>query len=347
MRLSLDALLSMSPEQALLRVRNSSRVSNAICQGLAAHVFSLRFDHPELMERWGRVADAAAEKTRDQVVAGLARAHFGNALRIRGDFQGAMAVLDRAEELLPSAHPLVNEFRASLLMRCGDHSGAIKELRKAEDMRNVSGDRMGLAKVLIKKAMVYDFMQQPNDAALMLEHAVELLIECGTDGRELLVIGLQNLCDCLISAGQLGKASELLDVIEEPFAATGEVNALKLMWLRGRLASYTGDSDEARKLFESARLGFRQKNMRREVALITLHLAALHHQSCRYTTCAREILKVKAELEALDLHQDAQVTDLLGQVATRSCDLEGAIWTLTSLVSRSHQKHTPGCQRYA
>lgn len=341
MRLSLEVLLSMTPEQALLRVRNASRVSGAVCRGLADYVFSLRFKDPGLMESWGRVADAAAEKTSDQVAAGLACAHFGNALRVNGDFGGALALLDRAEELLPSAHPLVHEFRASLLMGCRDHSGAIIELRKAEEMRSARGDRAGLAKVLIKAGMVYDFLQQPGDAARILEQAIGILVQCGAEGREFLVIALQNLGDCLISDGQLGKARALLDEIEEPLAATGEVNALKLMWLRGRLESYTGADEEARKLFNAARAGFREQGMRREVALTSLHLAALHYQYGRYATSVREALKVKGELESLGLDQDAQVTDLLGQIATRSGDLERAILTLTSVVAGSRQKR-PG-----
>ena len=118
------------------------------------------------------------------------------------------------------------------------------------------------------------------------------------------------------------------------------MNALKIIWLRGRLESYAGADQEARKLFEAARTGFQKHNLRREVALVTLHIAAQHHQYCRYATCAREALKVKPELEALGLDEDTQVTDLLGQIATRSGDLEQAIWTLTSVIAASRQKQT-------
>lgn len=342
MPLSLKALLSMSPEQALLRVRNASRVPDAVCRGLADHVFSLRFKNPEEMEKWGRVADAAAEKTVDRLAAGLARAHFGNSLRVCGDSRGALAAFDRAEELLPSAHPLLHEFRASLLKQCRDYKGAMSELHKAEALRSARGDRVGLAKVLIQVGMVYDFLKQPGDAARMLEEAIKILVDYGADAREFLMIALQNLCDCLISDGQLRKARALLGQIEEPSAATGEVNALKVIWLRGRLESYLGTDDEARKLYETARTGFQKHNMRREVALVTLHLAALHHQFGRYATCVREALKVKDELEALDLDQDAQVTDLLGQIATREGDLERSILTLTTIITESHQKRTTG-----
>jgi tetratricopeptide (TPR) repeat protein len=342
MPLTLEELLRMNPEQALFRVWNASRVPDAVCRGLADHVFSLRFKNPDLMEQWGRVADAAAEKTFDQLAAALARAHFGNALRIRGDHEGALAAFDRAEEQLPSAHPLLHEFRASLLMGCRDHNGAFSELRKAEELRSARGDRVGLAKVLIQVGMVYDFLKQPGDAARMHEEAAKILLGYLAEAREFLLVALQNLCDCLISDGQLSKARGLLDEIEEPFAATGEVNALKAIWLRGRLESYAGSDKEARKLFEAARVGFRAKNMRREVALVTLHLAAQHHQHCRYATCIRETLKIKDDLEVLGLNENAEVTDLLGQIATRSCDLEGAIWTLTSAVAASRQKRTAG-----
>jgi len=338
MQLSLEALLSMSPEQALLRVCNTSHVSGALCRGIADHVFSLRFKNPGLMERWGRVANAAALKTGDPDAAGIACAHFGNSLRVNGDCDAPFGLLDRAEELLPSPHPIIHEFRASLLLACRDFNGALSELRKAEKMRSASGDRIGLAKVLMQAGMVYDFQQQPGDAARMLEQSIELLIQCGTEGRELLVIALQNLGDCLISDGQLGKARALLNAIEEPFAATGEVNALKMMWLQGRLESYAAADNEARKLLEAARAGFREQNMRREVAFISLHLAALHYQFGRYATSVREALKVRVDLEVLGLDQDTEVTDLLGQIATRSVDLERALVTLTSAVSRSRQK---------
>jgi tetratricopeptide (TPR) repeat protein len=342
MHLSLEALLSMSPEQALLRVCNASRVPDAVCRGLADHVFSLRFKNPAEMEKWGRVADAAAEKTVDRLTAGLALAHFGNALRVCGDSQGALAAFDRAEELLPSAHALIHEFRASLLMACRDNKGAFSELRKAEALRSARGDRPGLAKVLIKVGMVYDFMRQPGDATRMLEEAIRILLDYGTEVREFLLIALQNMCDCLISDGQLGRARALLEEIEEPFSATGEVNAVKVIWLRGRLESYCGKDKEARKLYEAARTGFQKHNMRREVALVSLHLAALHHQFCRYATCVREALKVKPELEVLGLDQDLQVTDLLGQIATRSGDLEQAILSLTSVIAGSRQKRPTG-----
>lgn len=342
MRLSLEALLSMSPEQALLRVRNASRVSGALCRALTDHVFSLRLKDPGLMTRWGQVADAAAEKTADQQAAGLARAHFGNSLRVSGDFEGAAKALDRAEELLPTAHPLIHEFRASLLSGQGDLSGAISELRRAEEMRTALKDRIGLAKVLIKTGIVCDFLKQPGEAVELVEKAIHLLVQSGERGREFLVIALHNLADYLISAGQLAKARELLDIIEEPLAETGHMNALKLMWSRGRLASYAGQDQEARSYYDAARAAYRKLGMRREVALISLHLAALHHQFCRYATCAREALKVKPDLEALGLDQDVQVTDLLGQIATRSGDLEQAVWTLTSVIAASRQKRPAG-----
>lgn len=342
MRLSLEALLRMTPEQALLRVRNASRVSEAVCRGLADHVFSLRFKNPSEMEKWGRVADAAAGKTGDQLAAGLARAHFGNSLRICGDYEGAMAAFDHAEELFPTGHPLVHEFRASLLMGHGNHKGAAIELRKAEELRSARGDRLGLAKVLIQVGMVSDFLNKFGDAARMLEEAIKILIEFGDQGRELLLVALLNLADCLISDGQLGRARFLLEEIHEPLSASGKNAEFRLIWLWGRLECYSGKDVEARRLYEAARVGYRELGMRREVALITLHLAAQHHQYCRYATCVREALKVKTDLEALGLDENAEVTDLLGQIATRSCDLEQAIWTLTSVVAASRQKQTKG-----
>ena len=342
MRLSLEALLSMSPEQALLRVRNASRVAGSVCHGLADHVFSLRFKNPGLMEMWGRVADAAALKTDDKVAAGIACAHFGNSLRVNGNCGAALELLDRAEVLLPSPHPIIYEFRASLLLACRKFDDAISELRKAEEMRSASGDQIDLAKVLMQAGMVYDFQRQHGDAARTLEQVIKILVNCGAEGRELFLVGHQNLADCLISDGQIGRARALLNAIEEPLAATGEVNALKLMWLNGRLESYAGADDEARKLLEAARVGFRNQNLRREVALITLHLAALHYQYGRHATSVREALKVEAELEVLGLDGDPEVTDVLGQIATRSVDLERAFLTLTTLVASSRQKRPTG-----
>ncbi|HYN21130.1 MAG TPA: tetratricopeptide repeat protein [Thermoanaerobaculia bacterium] len=255
-----------------------------------------------------------------------------------GDSAGAARALDRAEELLPTAHPLIHEFRASLLVGRRDLSGAISELRKAEAMRTANGDRIGLAKVLLQTGMVCDFQRRSGEAVELLEKAIDILTRCGNEGREFLVIALHNLADYLISAGQLGKADQLLDQIEEPLAAIGQLNSIKLVWTRGRLASFNGNDKEALELFKAARAGFRELGMLREVGLVSLHLAAQHHQYGRFATSAREALKVAPLLESLGLNEDTQVTDLLGQIASRSCDLEQAIWTISSAVALSRQK---------
>src|SRR5215203_3744647 len=218
MRLSLDVLLSMTPEQALLRVRNASRVSGTLCRGLADYVFSLRFVDPSLMVSWGLVAEAAAERTADRSAAGFAQAYFGNSLRVTGDSAGALAALERAEELFGS-HPLIYEFRASLLLGRLDFSGAMHELRRAYEMRISRADRIEVAKVLLQMGMVHDFLKQHGDAVMLVEKAIGILTKCGDEGRELLLVALQNLADCLVSDGQLGRARELLDEIELPFAA--------------------------------------------------------------------------------------------------------------------------------
>jgi len=342
MRLTLDSLRRMTPEQALFRIQNTSQVSSAVCRGLADYVFSLRFTDPGQMEQWGRVAAAAAERTVDRTAAGLARAHFGNALRVNGNAAGALAALAHAEQTIPSDHPLIHEFRASLLLGLLDYSGAMSELRRAYEMRALRDDRIEMAKVLLQTGRVQDFLKQHEDAVLLIEKAVDLLLKCGSEGRELLLIALQNLADCLVSAGQLARARELLDVIEEPFAAIGRMNALKLTWLRGRLASYSGSDKAACGFYKAARAGYLELDLFQEFALVSLDLALQHHQYGRFATSAREALKVQPILHALGLEQDAEVADLLVQIATRSCDLEGAIWTLTSVVAASRQKQTKG-----
>jgi tetratricopeptide (TPR) repeat protein len=338
MHLSLDTLLRMTPEQALFRVRNASRVPAAVCRGLAGHVFALRMSDPGLMVRWGRVADAAAERTADLVTAGLSRAHFGNSLRVTGDFVGAAAVLDRAEQFLPTAHPLIHEFRASLLHCLSDFTGAMQELRKAHELRTASGDKIGTAKVLLKAGMVYDFLKQHGEAAGLIEQAIDLLTRCGPEGKEFLLIALQNLGDCLISDGQFRKARTLLDEIEEASMSSGQNFAVKFTWLRGRLSSYTGKDGEACRLYKSARDGYREMDMRQEVALVTLDLALQHHQYSRYATAIREALTVKPILSCLGLENDARVADLLAQIADRKRDMERALLTLSSVIAGARQK---------
>jgi tetratricopeptide (TPR) repeat protein len=338
MNLTLDALLRMTPEQALLRVRNAARVPATVCRGLADHVYALRMSDPGLMVRWGRVADAAAERTVDLVTAGLSRAQFGNALRVTGDFDGAEAALDRAEQILPTSHPLIHEFRASLLQCRRDFTGAMEELRRAHEMRTFCGDRLGTAKVLIQTGMVYDFLDQHGEAARLIEQAIGLLTRCGPEGKDFLLIALQNLGDCLISDGQLGKARVLLNEIGKSTASSGQHFAVKLTWLRGRLASYAGMGDEVCRLYKSARAGYREMDMRREVALVSLDLALQHHQYGLYADSMWEALTVKPILSCLGLEQDARVADLLAQIAGRTHDLERALLTLSSVIAGSRQK---------
>lgn len=342
MRPSLDALLSMTPEQALLRVRNAPRVSGALCRGLTDYVFSLRFVDPSLMVSWGLVAEAAAERTSDHSAAGLAQAHFGNALRVKGECAGALAALERAEKVFPGAHPLIHEFRASLLLGRLDFSGAMRELRQAYEMRTSRAERIEVAKVLLQMGMVQDFLKQHGEAVLLVEQAIGILLQCAGEGREILLIALQNLADCLVSDGQLGRARALLDEIEAPFSALGPMSTLKLTWLRGRLANHAGMDDDARRYYDAARAGYRKMDLQQEVALVSLDLALHHHQYGRYATCVRQALAVKPTLRPLGLENDAQVADLLTQIASRSGDLERALLTLSSIILGSRQKRTAG-----
>lgn len=342
MRLSLDVLLSMTPEQALLRVRNASHVSGAMCRSLADYVFSLRFVDPNLMVSWGLVAKAAAERTTDNTAASLAHAHFGNSLRIKGDCADALTALERAEELFPGTHPLIHEFRASLLLGRFDLSGAMRELRRAYELRTSRMERIEVAKVLLQMGMVQDFLKQPGEAVLLVEKAVNILIEYGKEERALLLIALQNLADCLVSDGQLKRACELLDEIELPFAALGQMSALKFTWLRGRLASFAGMDKDARKHYQTARAGYRMINLPQEVALVSLDLALHHHQYGRYASCARQALAVKPTLCSLGLENDPQVADLLTRIASRAGDMERALLTLSSIILRSRQKRPAG-----
>lgn len=338
MRLTLDVLLSMTPEQALLRVRNTSHISGAVCRGLADHVFSLRYLDPSLMERWGHVAAAAAEKTGDKTAAGLARAHFGNALRINGDDEGALAALELAEKAIPGAHPLIHEFRASLLMGRLDNSGAMDELRRAYEMRAATGDEFEVAKILLQMGMVQDLLNKSTEAVLLIERSIGLLVKFGAEGRELLLVAIQNLADCQISAGQLARARALMDELEEPIAAIGKMTALRFTWLRGRLASYSGMDEEARSFYEAARAGYKEIDLLREFALVSLDLALQHHQYGRFAACAREALKVRPILHFLRLEKDAQVANLLAQIAARSGDMELALLALSSIIFKSRQK---------
>lgn len=176
----------------------------------------------------------------------------------------------------------------------------------------------------------------------MLEEAIRILVEVGSHQKELLLVSLLNLADCLITDGQIGRARFVLDKIEQPLAASGRHAELKLTWLRGRLESYSVADEQAHELYGTARAGYRELGMPREVALITLHIAALHHQFGRYAACIREALKVEPLLEALGLDQDAEVTDLLGQIATGTGDLELNILALASVIAGSRPKPTTG-----
>jgi len=246
--------------------------------------------------------------------------------------------LERAEEAIPGSHPLIHQFRASLLLGRLDFSGAMQELRRAYEMRAPRGDGLQVAEVLLQMGRVQEYLNQPEEAVMLIEKAVDLLIKCGGEGKELLLVALQNLGDCLISAGQLGKARALLDAIEEPFVATGQMSALRFTWLRGRLARCSGLDEEACSYYKAAQAGYRKLDLQQEVALVSLDLALQHHQYGRYATCVREALKVRPILHSLGLEQDAQVADLLAQIATRSGDLERALLTLATIIFSSRQK---------
>lgn len=258
------------------------------CEALLDRCLSLRYSDPEGMVMTASLAVAFAERmdasqiTLPELADLKARAwaELGNAYRVSDDLPTAETALARALDL--SGHgtgdPLLlarlMDLTASLYTDQRRFEEAHRLLDSVYSIYSQMGDRQSAARALVSKGISVGYAFQSEEAVQLLGQSLRHA-EASWDPK-LIVSAVHALLWCLLDAGRVSEVETLLGQVRHLFEVHGErLDALRVLWLEGRVAAGQGREEEAERAFLHIREGFWQAELPYDAAMASLDLAAV------------------------------------------------------------------------
>jgi tetratricopeptide (TPR) repeat protein len=234
---------------------------------------------------------------------------LANAQRVGGDLPTAEATFARAWKLWDagagSDQGLLAEWRlldreASLYRDRRQFAKALDRLDRAL----AAAPRRYAGRILMNKAVAFEHMGKADHAIEALREAAPL-IDSRREPRLPCVLRF-NLIANLCHLGRYAEAETLLPEVQElALALRKELDLVRVVWLKGKVAAGLGHGEEARAAFEQVRRDFTAREIAYDCALVTLELAALlldqgHVRDVR--SLAEEMLWI---FRAQEVHREA------------------------------------------
>ena len=320
----------------------------ALVDSLLARSWSLRYQDSAEMVRFARAAVLAALEMRpetlgERALADLrcrAWADLGNAYRVNDELSRAEDALSRSAELIdrgsgaPALKSRLYELQASLFSAQRSFDQAQAALDVAYSIYFEQGEFHMAGRVLISKASHAGYSHQPHEAARLTGQGLALLDE--TADPDLFFIASHNQLWFLVECFRFQEALDLL-AAHRPLRAKGRLNALKLLWLEGRIAAGLDELPLAPGRLNEARLGFESAGLRYRASLVALDLAAVllrlgrpqearnavatatevfaELEISRESLLATQVLRTALQIETTPLLLVTRIADLLRQSA--------------------------------
>jgi len=307
-----ERLAGLSPEERLGVVHLEEDFQTwALCERICDASEREASRDVELAEPWAQLAWEIAQRVRGpegfpRRLQGYAGGHGANLLRVRGQLKLAETSFASAKRLwLSGSDPLglldpgrLLDLEASLLRDQRRFDEALARLAEAFIFSR-SPER-----VLIKKGFTLEVMGE-YERAIEAFTLAEPLVERAGDPRLSYMLPF-NLAVVYTHVGRYSEAAELAQRVGDLVAAQGdEIEKLRVLWLRGRIAAGLGRRGEAQRLLAQARQAFEQKNMSYDVALALLEEAVLlleERRTAEVKVLARELEKV---FKSKGVHREA------------------------------------------
>ncbi|MFL6258922.1 MAG: hypothetical protein ACJ76Y_04350 [Thermoanaerobaculia bacterium] len=215
-------------------------------------------------------------------------AHIGNARRVANDFAGADTAFAQAWKLwrveAPTSPNFLPEWRlldleASLRRAERRFPEALDLLDRARAAAKDS-DAVTAARILLIKEHVFDQMGDTQRALATLAEA-KPFVEISGDPRLLFAL-LFKTANNLCSLGRYEEAAENLSRVGELAVQQGnELDLIRVVWLRARVAAGQGHREEAAGGMDQVRQDFTARGLPYDAALASLELAVLYLEEGR------------------------------------------------------------------
>ncbi len=264
------------------------------------------------------LAVTAAEAIDDELVgepgrhdaAADARAWLANARRMADDFQGAHQALAAARKHYhqgtrePTRWARILDYEASLRRDQRRFERALACLERVIRIYRETSEPNLVAKVLIKKATVYQEWCRPDHAVPLLRHALALL---DSEAQPILLLSAcQSLGVCLCELGRYDEAGRLLPLLQELVAHGNHLaDQARVRWLQGRIDSATGRTGSGIRAMKDARATFIELELPYDAALVTLDLAAKYAETHREQEMVDLAAAMVPIFESKGIHREA------------------------------------------
>jgi len=273
------------PHERQVLVEGSRKYRSwALCERVAAESIEAAADSPEqaqyLVGLAVRIAELApGEEAWRLRLQGYAWVHASNARRVAGDLPGADKALSRAKKLWEAGATgdpgLLNEsvvlgLEATLRSAQRRFSEALRRIDDA--LAADCGDFRG--RLLLAKARIFGALGDAEKSTSTLREAAPL-IDSHREPR--IALGLRfelvvNLCLQDRAAEAALKLGEVQELAEQEGK---ELDLVRVVWLRGKVAAGLGRKEEAREAFEQVRRELEARKIAIDYALVCLDLSVV------------------------------------------------------------------------
>lgn len=260
-----------------------------------------------------------------------AYAYLGNCLRLNEEIQASEGAFHRAHECYgqgsknnPEVEAELQYLEASLATDQRRFRQAERMLRTALEFYRDLGKRKATAKTLIKQANLQYHRGRPEAGLPCLDEAAALLELDHESQLHWTVRYSQALY--AVEAGDVAQARvfyrqhrELLESRAEPWFA------LRILWLRAKMARAEGDGVAARVLYAQVREGFMAEGMGYDAASASLELALLYLDVGDWASVQQLAAEMMPIFQAQDVHREALAALALFERAARNQELSLAL----------------------
>jgi tetratricopeptide (TPR) repeat protein len=288
-----------------------------LCERLVESCRALRYSDPEAMVLTAMLAVVIAERLSPGSSGPAALADFqayalaelGNSQRIVDDFANAEASLSAAVDHAgrgtnnPRLLAHLMDLTASLYTDQRRYDEALRLRDAVYAIYTKEGDPHLLGGALISKGFSLINALRAEEGIPFLTQGLSM-IDSKRDPK-LAMTGVFNLIWSLVECGQAAQAESLFGYSQEFFAAHIErTDAIKCVWLEGRIAAALGEEERAERRLREALASYEEIQLPGYVAMVSIDLAVLWLRSGRNAEIASLIEETIATFRALGLHRE-------------------------------------------
>ncbi len=255
-----------------------------------------------------------------------ALAELGNSQRIVDDVVNAEATLSAAVDRAgrgtgdPRLLAYLMDLTASLYTDLRRYDEALRLRDLVYAIYTKVGNRHLVGSALISKGFSLINALRAEEGIPFLTQGLAL-IDATRDPR-LVMTGIFNLIWSLVECGQAPQAESLFQLSQAFFSTQIErIDAIKCVWLEGRIAAALGEEERAEKRFREALASYEEVRMPGYVAMVSIDLAILCLRTGRNAEIAPLIEETTAAFRSFGIHREVIGTLLVVHEALKKSQL--------------------------